>query len=519
MKLCRPAMLCALLTFPAEGQTLSFLYPKTTEMAGFSAATEICGTCVALADFNGDGKMDIVFAAMEFTPEDGVLLGNGDGTFRLMPLQGIEEEPAGVIAADFNGDGKPDIAFSWAYRTWLYLGKGDGTFTGPVNVAACSGLAAVADLNRDGKQDLICGAFILLGNGDGTFHPGPGVLDGNPLLVADFNRDGKPDILLTTATGQLAVALGRGDGTFAPDLAISAALIPQSILTGDFNGDGRIDLLGESTNGSQIEVLPGNGDGTFGPAIATASGGSGPVTATADFNGDGKLDLVAGDAVFAGNGDGTFRFPVFTGAVTDPCAGPFAANGFSPCNYAHLITLVADFNGDGRPDIAEAYTFRGNNGRGASSVSVLLNDAPGDGFTATGVSSATGFWPVSAGSFVSAYGVNLAPQVEAAGASPYPTTLGGIRLHVSYRSQPNDILAPLLYVSPTQINYILPAADPYVLAPGEDLSYQNLYAWVSIEHVGSPYVPKGMSVPTSSSVAGTASLSGNMVIWPVGTHK
>lgn len=496
-------MLYALLTFPLGGQTLSFLYPKTTEMAGFSAATQICSKCVALADFNGDGKMDIVFAAMEFTPEDGVLLGNGDGSFRLVPLQGIESEPAGVIAADFNGDGKPDLALSWPYQTQLYLGKGDGAFTDPVIVPACDSLAAVADLNRDGRQDLICGAFILLGNGDGTFHPGPGVLDGNPVLVADFNGDGSPDVLLTTATGQLAVALGRGDGTFAPDLAISAALIPQSILTGDFNRDGRMDLLGESTNGTKIEVLPGNSDGTFGPVITTASGTSGPVTATADFNGDGKLDLVAGDAVFEGNGDGTFRFPVFTGAVTDLCAGPFAANGFSPCNYTHLITLVADFNGDGRPDIAEAYTFRGNNGRVASSVSVLLNDAPGDGFNATGISSASGLWPVTPGSFVSAYGVDLASLVEAAAASPYPTTLGGIRLHVTYRSQMNDILAPLLYVSPTQINYILPAADPYV-AGAESLSYDNSYAWVSIEHVGSPYVPKGMAVPIASAVAGTA---------------
>jgi hypothetical protein len=504
MKLRRTALLYTMAMSPLVGQTLSFLYPKTTELAGFSAATQICGKCVALADFNGDGKMDIVFAAMEFTPEDGVLLGNGDGSFRLMPLQGNEQEPAGVLAADFNGDGKPDIAFSWAYRTWLYLGKGDGTFTGPVIVSACNGLAAVADLNRDGKPDLICGAFVLLGNGDGTFHPGPGVLDGNPLLVADFNGDGSPDVLLTNVFGQLAVALSRGDGTFAPDMPISATLIPQSILTGDFNGDGRMDLLGESTIGSQIEVLPGNGDGTFGPVIKTPVGAPGPVTAAADFNGDGKLDLVAGDAVFAGNGDGSFQFPVFTGVATALCDAPYAINGISPCNYSHVITLVADFNGDGLPDIAAAHTFEGINSRGSAWVSILLNDAPGDGFTATGVSSANGFWPVTPGSLVSAYGVNLAPQVEAAGSSPYPTTLGGIRLHVSYRSQTNDILAPLLYVSPTQINYILPAADPYVLAPGEDLSYQNPYAWVSIEHVGSTYVPKGMSVPIAASAFRTA---------------
>jgi uncharacterized protein (TIGR03437 family) len=163
-----------------------------------------------------------------------------------------------------------------------------------------------------------------------------------------------------------------------------------------------------------------------------------------------------------------------------------------PCGYRYAATAVADFNGDGLPDIAAGTVAQGLSNTSVPSISVLLNDSPGDGFTATGVSSATLTSPVGAGSIVSAFGVNLAPGTEAASVNPAPTTLGGIRLHVRDRSHTGDSLAPLLYVSPTQINYLLTSSDPY--------------AWVAIERVGSPYVPKGMSVPISPLAPGLFSV-------------
>lgn len=134
--------------------------------------------------------------------------------------------------------------------------------------------------------------------------------------------------------------------------------------------------------------------------------------------------------------------------------------------YASTITgqrWLPISTGDGLPDLASGYSFVGYEDASESAVSVMLNDSPGNGFTATGVSSANYTWPVgSSGSLVSAFGLNLAPATETATSYPWPTTLGGIRLHLKDRSHPDDVLAPLLYVSPTQINYVMPLTDPPV---------------------------------------------------------
>ncbi len=434
------------------GQAISFLAPANTNLG---AGLDALGAATAVADFNGDGKPDIAVNVpnAQIGSPGTVLFGNGDGTFRSGPSL-----PTGrPWIGDINGDGKPDLIIPNAGVS-IVISNGDGTFQAPVQVpaSACNEFAAVADLNGDKMADLICGTTVLLGNGDGTFHTGTTVDAGQgdvAVLVADFNHDGKPDLLLQRQSGELAVALGNGDGTFGADLP--AATLPGQFYAGavgDFNGDGKLDLAGQCTKAGLICIALGNGDGTFGTAV-TNQGIYGAPIAVGDFNGDGKLDLAAsGGMVLAGNGDGPFKVP------------NFIQNG---------SVAVADFNGDGSPDIADGVAAPH-----AGVIAVLLNDSPGDGFVTAGVSSATLTWPIAVDSIASAFGTNLAAQTAAASGNSFPTTLGGIRVHV--RDSTGDTLAPLLYVSPTQINYVMTSSD--------------VFAFIGIERVGSTYVEKGIGV-------------------------
>jgi uncharacterized protein (TIGR03437 family) len=194
----------------------------------------------------------------------------------------------------------------------------------------------------------------------------------------------------------------------------------------------------------------------------------------ADFNRDGKLDLVAGDSVLMGNGDGTFQAPVYLMTAVPDCNEEITGSD-ALCTFSVANAVVADFNRDGLPDLALSFDTDIIGGYLASETSILLNDYPGSRFLSTGVSAATGTAPVGHESLVSAYGINLAPMTEIATTIPYPTELGGIRLHLRDITG-LDLLAPLLYVSPGQINYLVPKglADYLVSA--------------SVERVGEPLV-------------------------------
>lgn len=270
-----------------------------------------------LGDFNNDGIPDVAaINSAYYAPNSTItiFLGKGDGTFTPSATSpAIGENPTAITAADVNGDGNTDLIFSQQSSSTgqiiVLLGNGDGTFTQSGSVIATSSVAqtiVAVDLNGDGKVDLVAPTYpasdpgIYLGNGDGTFTAvsNPGISQNGKIAVADVNNDGKPDLILTSSQEYLTVLLGNGDGTFteAPS-SPSTTLSMSSFQIGDFNQDGIPDIAYTVPNSTSVAVVLGNGDGTFSPTpgIISLPYDFQGAFVVADFNGDGWPDILTED--------------------------------------------------------------------------------------------------------------------------------------------------------------------------------------------------------------------------------
>jgi hypothetical protein len=311
------------------------------------------GTFVT-ADLNGDGNIDLVFSGdLDGQSQNGigVSFGNGDGTFQpaILYPAGTDMYVGEVVTGDFNGDGVPDAATPGESGLWLFTGKGGGAFNSPTLIpfngsVNAVGWISIADFNKDGKLDLAVatdtGFAVFLGNGDGTFQT-PKYYTAPRIAfqaVGDLDRDGYPDIALVAqaSPNHVFLYLNNGSGGFSGP---SYAYLPgYSILTiGDVNGDGIPDLV----NGDGY-IAFGDGNGEFKPPVyypidSSLLGSHNPVLA--DLRNNGLTDIVVQGSlavsVLLSKGGGKFEDGIWT-----------ALPGAIACGAA------ADFNGDGKPDLA-----------------------------------------------------------------------------------------------------------------------------------------------------------------------
>ena len=329
--------------------------------------------CITVGDFNEDGKPDLAVAGSIWVD---VLLGNGDGTFTpamgspmrvASPPYDDEATPlnSAILAADFNHSGHLGLAVADQPNAAAYilLGNGDGTFS-PSSAAFANsrgmiGAMAAADFSHGNLGMAFQGLAlepVVLGYGNGAFSAAGSLYASgipNSIALGDFNQDGELDAIVasgyTAGPGSsgsgLAVSLGNGDGTFrlAPNSPLALGGSLQAIVAADFNGDGKLDIAVTDSLSDTVIILLGNGDGTFGAPLTIPVGKSPAAIVAADFNNDGKLDLA-----IANFGDGTVTLLLGNGDGTfTPASGSPYPVGRGPYSIA-----AADFNGDGKLDLA-----------------------------------------------------------------------------------------------------------------------------------------------------------------------
>jgi hypothetical protein len=338
---------------------------------------------LAIADFDVDGKLDLV--ALNYGDPGSLSLYVGDGTGALSLRSTIFQRgrrPNALAAGDFNGDGRPDLVIANGSNVegiaTVYLNNNllfdqqvrlRWTSIGPDSNATS---VAAADVNADGKLDVVLtktdfnGVLVSLGDGAGNFSGfksyGTGGFFPLHVVARDFNGDGQIDLAVANLNGEsggnVALLLGDGAGAFGTPTTYAAGPSPSSIAAGDFNSDNKLDLAVASGGGQNVSILLGDGAGGFAAPASVSTGGTaeGRALVAVDVNGDGKIDLAVANrqegnvVVLLGDGAGSFNQST---AYNTGAANPF-------------VIAASDLNGDALPELLVGHET-------SQKISVFLN--------------------------------------------------------------------------------------------------------------------------------------------------
>jgi Ca2+-binding RTX toxin-like protein len=399
-------------TTPAGAAAASFAAPQ-------SFATGAVPLAVAAGDVNGDGRPDLVVAntnantvsvLMNTTPA-----GAPAPSFAAQQTFAAGTVPIALATADVNGDGRRDVVIlsqNSSTESVLLNKTAPGSATASfvrqtVNAGTTLGSLAVADLNNDGRPEVIgssgFGVAVLTTNAApittipviAAPQAVPAAGSPHAVATADVNGDGRPDLLVANSGGssvsvQLNTAPAEAPPSFAALQAFATGAAPFSVAAADVNKDGRPDLLVANNGSNTVSVLlnttaAGASSASFAAQQTFATGLSPYSVATADINGDGRPDLLVANSV--SNIVSVLLNTTTPGAGTPSFAVQQTfATGTDPRSVA-----AGDVNGDGKPDLVVANA-------GSNTVSVLLNLTAGGASTVSFVPQqtfATGAKPVS----------------------------------------------------------------------------------------------------------------------------
>jgi hypothetical protein len=370
----RPALVAALQNATGDGLVgISFNPPNMSNPVTFDSGG-FWASSVAIADLNGDGKLDIAVSNYGCSGNCGpttvgVLLGRGDGTFQPVKTYKLGTSLAtGVAIGDLNHDGKPDLVVAAFGRIVVLLGKGDGTFGAAVSFPVLDfgfNSLALADMNGDGNLDVVaCGdqsVVVFLGNGKGRLGTAQeyysGVSSGgiaNSVAVADLNGDGKPDVAVANYPDSKAgILLNQGNGTLLPVVTYDlGAQDGWAVALSDVTGDLKPDLVVAGAFGT-ASLLVNNGDGTFQAPIVYTLAHSANAIIMADLNNDRRPDLTISDGGFyAWTVLHTSTIPLLNTTTTE-------TSSKNPTVVGQTIKLTATVaSSQGNPQDGELVTFK-----------------------------------------------------------------------------------------------------------------------------------------------------------------